>query len=124
MNGTNVSAKPWSISIIRYRNTDLDIVGSRSSLELSFGFEHVFDAGSGVGLDDAFDPYERFDCSIEAVAHEFELSIRWNVAVSAIVLEAGQAYALVELDVFHLDSFASSGASSSFEHDLIVETQA
>ena len=39
---------------------------------------------------------------VEAVGHELKLPVRGDEGDGAVVLEAGQTHALVELDVFQL----------------------
>ena len=124
VHGTNVSAKPRRVCVVRNRNSDFNIVGSGSSLELSLGFEHIFHARAGVRLNDAFNPNKGLDCGIEAVAHQLELAIGRDEADGAIILEAGESHTLVELDVFHLYGFAAGSPTGGLEHDLIIEAQA
>jgi len=60
----------------------------------------------------------------EAVVHEVKLPVRGNERNGAVVLEAGEAHALVELDVLQLDGFALGlRPTSRFKHELVVQTQ-
>lgn len=52
-----------------------------------------------------FDPDERFHRCGESVGHELKLAVGWYEGYRAVVFEAGETDTLVELDIFHLDSF-------------------
>ena len=71
----------------------------------------------------AFDPDERLDLRVEPVAHELELAVRRNEGDGAVVLEARQPHALVELDVLHLYRLAPGRPSRRLEHGLVIEAE-
>lgn len=119
-----VCPKARRIGILGDRNNDLDVVCRASPLELSPGLEHVLYPGARMALHHAFYPDQRLDLCVQAVAHELELAVRGNKGDRPVVLETGQSYALVKLDVFHLNSLASRGPTSRFKHDLVVQSQA
>ena len=86
--------------------------------------EHVLYPAARVALDHALDPDQRLDLRVQAVAHELELAVGRDEADGAVVLEAAQPHALVELDVLHLDGLAARRAPRRLEHDLVVEPEA
>ena len=124
VDGAKVGAEARGVGVVGDGDDDLDIVGRGAALELGLGLEHVLDAGARVGLDDALDPDERLDLGVEAVGHELELAVGRDEGDCAVVLEARQAHALVELDVLHLDGFTARAAAGRLEHDLVVEAEA
>lgn len=124
VHGANVCPEARGVGVVGDGDDDLDIVGGAAALELRAGLEHVLDAGARVGLDDALDPDERLDLGVEAVRHELELAVRGDEGDCAVVFEARQAHALVELDVLHLNGLAARGAARRLEHDLVVEAEA
>jgi len=86
--------------------------------------EHVLYPAARVALDHALDPDQRLDLRVQAVAHELELAVGRDEADGAVVLEAAEPHALVELDVLHLDGLAARRAPRRLEHDLVVEPEA
>lgn len=119
------------ISIIGYGNEDLDIVRGRSALELRLDLDHEFDARAFVTLDHGFCPNQWLDLSIQAVAHQLKFTVRRNERDCAVVLEARETHALVELDVFHFDRLSTRRCVSSqirtsthaLKHHLVIEAQ-
>ncbi len=124
VNRADVGAEARRVGVVGDGNDNLDVVGGATALELGAGLEHVLDARPAVGLDNALDPDERLDLRVEAVRHELEFAVGRNEADGAVVLEAREAHALVELDVLHLDGLAARRAPCRLEHDLVVEPQA
>ena len=123
VDGANVGAEARGVGVVGDGDDDLDVVGRASSLELGLGLEHVLDAGARVGLDEALDPDEGLDLGVEAVRHELELAVGRDEGDCAVVFEARQPHALVELDVLHLNGLAARGPARRLEHDLVVEPQ-
>ena len=71
-------------------------------------------------LDDTLDPNQRFDLSVEPIAHQFKFPVGRDKADRSIILESTQSHALMELDIFHLDRLAPCCSTCRLEHDLIV----
>lgn len=124
VDGANVGAEAGGVGVVGDGDDNLDIVGGAAALELGAGLEHVLDAGARVGLDDALDPDEGLDVGVEAVGHELKLAVGRDKGDCAVVFEAGEADALVELDVLHLNGLAAGGAAGRLKHDLVVEAEA
>jgi hypothetical protein len=72
----------------------------------------------------AFYPNQRLDLRIQPIAHELKLAIRRDKADRPIVLKPTQSHTLMELDVFHLHSFASCCPSRCLKHHFVVQSQA
>jgi hypothetical protein len=88
---------------VRDGNDDLDVVGDGPVLELRLGLDGELHSGLAVVLDGGLDPDERLDLCVEAVGHELEVSVGRDERDRAVVLEASQTHALVELDIIQLD---------------------
>lgn len=69
--------------------------------------DDILDTTPRVLLDERLGPDQRLDLGVEAVAHELELAVGRDERDGAVVLEARQANALMELNVLHLDRFAA-----------------
>jgi len=69
------------------------------------------------------DPNQWLHLCVQAVTHELKLAIRGNETDCSVILKPRQSHALVELDVFHLDSLASCSAARGLEHGFVVQTQ-
>lgn len=123
VDGADVGAEARGVGIVGDGDDDLDVVGGGAALELGLGLEKVLDTGARVGLDGALDPDEGLDLGVEAVGHELELAVRGDEGYRAVILEAGESDALVELDVLHLDGLAAGAAARRLEHDLVVEAE-
>jgi len=76
-----------------------------------------------VRLHDALYPDQWLDLCVQPVAHELELAIWRNEADGPVVFESTQPYALMELDIFHLDGLASCCSTRCLKHDFIVEAE-
>ena len=61
--------------------------------------------------------------SVKTVSHQIELTIRRNERNVALLLELVQSNALVELDVLHLNKFASCSPILHLEEDFVIETK-
>src|SRR3569833_126005 len=112
------------VGVVRHGHDDFDVVGGAAALELGPGLQHVLYPAAAVGLDDALDPDQRLDLGVEAVRHQLELPVGRYEGYGAVALEAGQADALVEPHVLHLDGLAARGPPRGLEHDLVVEAEA
>ncbi|KFY90763.1 hypothetical protein V498_05845 [Pseudogymnoascus sp. VKM F-4517 (FW-2822)] len=124
MDAPDIRPKARAISVIRHRHYDFDVIRRAAALELRLGLEEVLDARAAVVLDHALDPNQRLDLRVEPVRHELELAVGRDEGDGAVVLEAREPHALVELDVFHLDGLAACGAPGRLEHHLVVEPEA
>jgi hypothetical protein len=107
------------------RDNDFDVVGDRPALELGPGLDHVLDARPLVRLDDGLHPNEGLDVGVEPVRHEIELPVGRDEGNGSVVLEPGQADALVELDVLELHGLALGlvGPAGRLEHELVVQAE-
>lgn len=123
VHGADVGSEPGRVGVVGDGDDDLDVVGGAAALELGLGLEHVLDARARVRLDQALDPDQGLDLGVEAVRHELELAVGGDERDCAVVFEAREAHALVELDVFHLNGLAARGPAGRLKHDLVVEAQ-
>eukprot|EP00964_Phaeocystis_antarctica_P161881 scaffold135140_cov65-Phaeocystis_antarctica.AAC.1 len=89
-----------------HRDEDLYVVGRAALLELRLGLDHVLDAAVRVRLDDSLDPDQRLHLRAEAIAHQLELAVGRDERDGAVILEAREADALMELDILHLHRLA------------------
>ena len=89
----------------------LDVVRGAASLELCLALDDVLDAGAAMAFDGGFDPYQGLDGRRESVGHELEFAVGRDERDGAVVFEAAETDALVELDVLHLDGLAARGWS-------------
>lgn len=85
---------------------DLDVVGGALEAELAAGLDEELDAAVLVLVDDGLDPDERLDARVEAVRHELEVAVGRDEADRVVRVKAGEAHALVEVDVLHLHRLA------------------
>lgn len=85
--------------------------------------ERVLYPGPRMRSHVAFHPYQRFHLRVQPVAHQLELAVGRDEADGPVVLEPRQPHALMELDVFHLDSFSPRRPPRRLEHDLVVQAQ-
>ena len=116
-------AEARRVGVLGHGHHDLDVVGGAAALELGARLEHELDARARVQAHVRLDPHQRLDLRVEPVAHQLELAVRRDEADGAVVLEARQPHALVELDVLHLDRLAPRRASRRLEHGLVVEPE-
>ena len=98
-NGTDVGLEHRRINIDRHRNDDLYVICYRFLLKLCSRFDNEFYFGLGVILDNSFHPYERLHMGIDAICHQFELSVRRYESDEALRLEFVKPNALMELDI-------------------------
>lgn len=61
MDRSDVCAETRSVRVVGDGDDNLDIICCRATFKLRFGLEHVFDTGSGMGFDHAFNPNQGFD---------------------------------------------------------------
>ena len=119
----HVGLENWGVNIRRDRHNDLDIVRNRLRLELSLRLHEVLDLGPGKVLDHAVGPDQGLDVRVQTVGHQVELTVRRDKRDVALLFELVEAHALVELDVLHLDQFATGRAVLHLEEHLVVEAE-
>eukprot|EP00053_Salpingoeca_punica_P017751 m.171606 g.171606 ORF g.171606 m.171606 type:complete len:404 (-) comp17279_c0_seq1:208-1419(-) len=114
----------WRVGVAGHGDDNLHVVGGGPPLELALGLDEVLDAAVRVPLNDRLDPDQRLDLGAEAVGHELKLAVGRDEGDGAVLLEARQAHALVELDVLELNGLALAGvAARRLEHELVVEAE-
>lgn len=109
--------------IVRHRDIDLYIIRRAPPLELRLNLHHVFHPAALVAFHSCLDPYEWLYGGRETVGHELELAVRRDEGNCTVVLEAREAHALMELDVFHLDRLPPRGPPCALKHHLVVQTK-
>ena len=98
-NSSDIWLEHRRINIDRHRNDDLNVICYGFLLKLCSRFDNEFYFGLGVILDNSFHPYERLYVGVNAICHQFELSVRRYESDEALRLEFVKSNALMELDI-------------------------
>ncbi len=104
-------------------HVDVHVVGDALFLVVALHLDHEADAGVRRRLHDHVDREQRLHSDVESVAHQFELSVGGDEGHEALVLEAAETHALVELDIVELDGLVLGGAALRLVVGLVIEAQ-
>ena len=119
----HVGLENGRVDIGRHGNDDLHVVRDGLGFELSLSFDQVLDLGATEILNNTVSPNQRLDVRVQSISHQIELTIRRDERDVALLLELIEAYALMELDVLHLDKFASCRAILHLEKHFVVQSE-
>mmetsp|Transcript_24877 Transcript_24877/g.73561 ORF Transcript_24877/g.73561 Transcript_24877/m.73561 type:complete len:342 (-) Transcript_24877:557-1582(-) len=107
----------------RQRQYDLHVVSDRPLLELAARLHQVLGPAPARLVHKALDRDKRLDVLRQTVRHEVKVAVGGDERDGAVVLEAREPHALVELDVLQLNRLLLARAALVLEEDLVVEPQ-
>ena len=110
------------VDILRNGDNDFDVVGDGLRFELRLSLDKILDLGATEVFNDTVGPDQRLDVSVQTIGHQVEFTIRRDERNVTLLFELVEAHTLMELDVLHLDKFASRCPVLHLKQHLIVKT--